>query len=420
MTQDKARKAEIRARMARTGETYTQAARRHGDRPEPSLPPVEAILAEAGKKFGFDPAVLTLAMSLCTEADRYPLLSAGATRRVKVFLDMKDWVALAKARLGRAEYPHDQVAYDMLRDATGRGDVIVPLTSTTFWEIDRISSLRQRTDLADVIAEISGFVTITGRSVLVGHQVRMALADRFSAPAPAPVDVFGLGQPFATGDRRRLAVVGRDGAAPALQADAVRLIESVGRVIGEYMMLRGPAPEELPELRALGYRPEEVEKVERQRVARERDLAARLASGDARSGHLADIVHARHLYWELDEQLRSGLEYYGIGIEDFFSHGKQWLTEFLDGIPSAAVAMTLTEKNFRFAGRDLSGNDVRDGDAMSAAIPYCDIVMTDKHVAAQLKRSPAVTRQGTVVLSRLRDLNDALPCLIADRAASAA
>ncbi len=58
MTRDKARKAEIRARMPRTGETYTQAARRLGDRPEPSMPPVETILAEAGKKFGFDPAVL--------------------------------------------------------------------------------------------------------------------------------------------------------------------------------------------------------------------------------------------------------------------------------------------------------------------------------------------------------------------------
>jgi hypothetical protein len=417
MTQDKARKAAIRARMARTGETYTQAARRLGDRPESTLPPVETILAEAGKKFGFDPAVLTLAMSLCAEADRYPLLPAHATGRVKVFLDTKDWVALAKARLGRPEYPHDQAAYDMLRNSTERGEVIVPLTSTTYWEIDRVSSLRQRTDLADVIAEISGFVTITGRSIFVGHQVRTALADRFSAPAPSPIDVFGLGRPFAIGDRGRFSVAGRDGATPTLPADAVRLIDGVGRVIGEYMMLRGPAPEELPELRALGYRPEEVEKVERQRVARERDLAARLASGDARTGHLADIVHARHLYWELDEQLRSGLEYYGIGIEDFFSHGKQWLTEFLDDIPSAAVAMPLTEKNFRLTGRGLSGNDVRDGDAMSAAVPYCDIVMTDKHVAAQLKRSPAVTRQGTIVLSRLRDLNDTMPRLIADRAA---
>ena len=59
--------------------------------------------------------------------------------------------------------------------------------------------------------------------------------------------------------------------------------------------------------------------------------------------------------------------------------------------------------------------DLRDTDATSTAIPYCDVAMTDKHVAAQLKRSVAVTMQGTLVLFRLRDLNDALPTLIADR-----
>jgi hypothetical protein len=52
------------------------------------------------------------------------------------------------------------------------------------------------------------------------------------------------------------------------------------------------------------------------------------------------------------------------------------------------VSVTLDEKNFR---------------------------NTDKHVAAQLKRSPAVTRLGTQVLSRLCDLSDLLPDLIASR-----
>jgi hypothetical protein len=77
--------------------------------------------------------------------------------------------------------------------------------------------------------------------------------------------------------------------------------------------------------------------------------------------------------------------------------------------------MTLDEKNFRNTDKNWSGNDVRDGDAMCAAVPYCDVVMTDKHVAAQLKRSPAVTRLGTQVLSRLCDLSDLLPDLIASR-----
>ena len=81
--------------------------------------------------------------------------------------------------------------------------------------------------------------------------------------------------------------------------------------------------------------------------------------------------------------------------------------------------MTLTEKGLRNPSKKLSGNDLRDADAMSAAIPYCDVVLTDKYVAAQLARSPAVTRLGTLVLPRLRDLNERLPGLIASRQSAA-
>jgi hypothetical protein len=50
------------------------------------------------------------------------------------------------------------------------GQVIVLLTAITYQGLSRISSPRQRTDLADVIAEISGFAAITGRSVATRHQ----------------------------------------------------------------------------------------------------------------------------------------------------------------------------------------------------------------------------------------------------------
>lgn len=126
-----------------------------------------------------------------------------------------------------------------------------------------------------------------------------------------------------------------------------------------------------------------------------------------------DVVHARYLFWELRYDLRDGLERYGIAIDEFFANSKDWLISFLDHIPSAAITITLTEKNFRNQDKAWTGNDLRDADAMSAAIPYCDVVLTDKHVAAQLARSPAVTRQGALVLPRLRDLARQLPDLIA-------
>jgi chromate transporter len=85
--------------------------------------------------------------------------------------------------------------------------------------------------------------------------------------------------------------------------------------------------------------------------------------------------------------------------------------DFLDGVALG--------KGFHNSYKKWTGNDIRDADGVSAAIPYCDVVMTDNYVAAQLANSPAVARHGTLVLSRLNDLNDVLPDLIASRAVGA-
>jgi len=406
--------------MAQTGEPYTEAARQLDEQTTiPGTTLTDTITSPfdaALQQFNIPRDVLTLALRHCAETDRYPLLGAATADRLKVYLDLKDWVALAKARLGRPESPQDTLAYEALRAATMAGEVIVPLTAATYMEVARISSLRQRTDLANVIAEISGFVTISGRSTVVEHQLRTALATRFGGPPPAPFPVFGIGEPFAVGIQRTLVLRQKGGGPPDLPDKLIREIETTSRVMGEYTMLRGPAPEDLPALRALGYRPEEVAKVEEARVNREKELAAMLRDGTADRGRLGDLVHARYLYWELVDHLPAALQSYSIDIRDFFAKGKEWLTALLDDIPSAAINIALTDKGFRNSYKKWTGNDIRDADAVSAAIPYCDIVITDKYVAAQLAKSPAVTRHGTRVLSRLSDLNNALPSLIASRA----
>jgi hypothetical protein len=117
----------------------------------------------------------------------------------------------------------------------------------------RIGSVRQRTDLADVIAEISGFAAITGRSVATRHQVLTALAARYGGPEPAPIRPLGIGINFAAGDQRRLVLSGQDDAPPGLPPEVMREIETGGRALMEYMMARGPEPGDLPALRAYGY-----------------------------------------------------------------------------------------------------------------------------------------------------------------------
>ncbi len=63
--------------------------------------------------------------------------------------------------------------------------------------------------------------------------------------------------------------------------------------------------------------------------------------------------------------------------------------------------------------------DVSDLPLRAVLILLAFVVLTDKYAAAQLTRSSAVTRLGTIVLPRLRDLNERLPGLIASRQSAA-
>src|SRR5260221_4744196 len=199
--------------------------------------PGGSVLDSAAAEFDIPKDALALALRYSGEAHEYPVFGA-AEGRLKVYLDLKDWVSLAKARLGRPQLPQDQVAYEMLRAATAAGQVVVPLSATTVMEVVRISSLRQRTDLAAVIAEISGFATITGRWIAVDHQLRTALAARYGE-APAAIRAFGLGVMFAFGDRRVLVLKGKDALAPGLPRAVAQEMVTTGRVLQEYMVLRG-------------------------------------------------------------------------------------------------------------------------------------------------------------------------------------
>jgi hypothetical protein len=410
VSQHRTGKVALRAGMTQAGEPSSEAAGRLGQQGTQAVP--RSFLSIASTALGLPEEAMSLVLRHDRETNEYPLIGADAEKRLRIYLDLKDWVALAKARLGRAEFPYDQAAYDRLRAAVTDRQVIVVLSATTYAEVGRISSLRQRTDLADVMAEISGFVTITGRSVALRHQFQTALAARFGGPESAPLRPLGLGIAFATGDRRRLVLRPKDGASPDLPAGQIREIEASGRAILEYEMMRGPRPEDIPQLRAYGYQPDAVTKIETERLAREKQLAAMLAAGTTERARLSDIVHARYLFWELRDYLREDMHPYGVTIDEFFAKGKAWLNAFLDDIPAAAITITLTEKGFRNRDKEWKGNDLRDADAMSAAIPYCDVVLTDKYVAAQLAKSSAVTRQDTMVLPRLRDLAARLPDLI--------
>ena len=74
-----------------------------------------------------------------------------------------------------------------------------------------------------------------------------------------------------------------------------------------------------------------------------------------------------------------------------------------------AVIEALAKANHKAAAnRPWRPNDIHDIDALSVAIPYCDIVVTERHFYTQVSKTSLAARFNTVILPKLEELRDAI------------
>jgi hypothetical protein len=172
--------------------------------------------------------------------------------------------------------------------------------------------------------------------------------------------------------------------------------------LAEYVFLRGPTPQEAASL--LGYEPGLAQAVADERAAREQQLMDLLADDPVKSLQLDDIIRARGLYWELGRRLPELLARGNISVESFFWRGKDWLSEFVDDLPSLQVQRALTAQTDRNGNRAWSRNDIHDIDGLAVAVPYCDVVVTERYACDVINRAGLAGQYGTVVIRSLAEL----------------
>jgi hypothetical protein len=126
-------------------------------------------------------------------------------------------------------------------------------------------------------------------------------------------------------------------------------------------------------------------------------------------------VQAREILHEHFELLQELLAEYRIDLHREIGldparpgSGRPRMTAFADRMPSVRIAVDLKAQLFR---NHWKVNALHDIDALSMAVPYCHVVVPDREMADLRSRSRAGQRNGTRVLSRLRDLPDQLAAL---------
>ncbi|MFD8094189.1 hypothetical protein [Streptomyces malaysiensis] len=344
-----------------------------------------------------------------------------------VYLDQNKWVDLLKAEKSGTESP-SLTAGAVLRRAVNSGTVVVPLAAGHYLETWHRSNWESRHALARIMRDLSQFSSLAPVQRVQRWEMDLAL-----------VEYLG----FATGQKGLKAVkdqiLGRGvDHAFASATGRLRLVESVaakGVVEGEEMEPDSKLLDLLEKVRALpndayewwslagnendsmihdDWETRGQHRIGDSYAEQERALSTHLASTPKKKQKLDDLIAAQDLM-EISEDIHEAAEAVGIKPLDVYGRlvemgGPEAIKGLLCAMPSVAVryeARRLKHRNLQWPWQQ---HDHIDLVSLSVAIPYADIVVTERQWAHLCKVAKLDQRFGTRVISRLGEL----PQLLAD------
>jgi hypothetical protein len=338
-----------------------------------------------------------------------PLLELPPDDVKLVYLDLNHWISFAQASTG---HPNGTRFVDTLKAckaATSAGAAVFVLSATHYLELNKIKDPSQRQAIANVMEELTGFASLIDRVVVMSLELDAMLDPLAKAPSPWPrIPVLGRGVRHCFGRASGVRIMGPDGDATEevrAQMGAEKFDELVAQAeLGlERSVLRGPADDEVENLRARGYKPETTIESGEKRAAQERQLTTILdADPAARHDRLRDVVATRELCVEFEDILPRVLVPRQLALRDVISDPESG-RKFVRAMPGTEVSIELKKAWHSNRDKKWSANDIYDIDAMALAVPYCDIVVTEKACHHALTTAQLGERMHTALL---RDLNE--------------
>ena len=344
-----------------------------------------------------------------------------------VYLDLKDWIAFAQVVSGHKHGPKHREVFDLCLQAVESGGAVMPLSLATYAELMKWKSPRQRRHVCTAIELLTdGYKTILCEVVLGVLELDQALFDNGMTQQLiwGRVPYVGVGVTHGNGRRLNPLIVnesGRDITADAfstLHPSAQQFLDEdgVSRVMSRYM-IAGPSDQAAEdELRSSGWKPESIAQMYEEMRDFENEFAAILAD----PAHQPDLLRGEQYDWR-NARLRDGvavrevvyrvmpsLVHLGISpIEVFNLDGSpealQEARELTASLPifDATVALkhSLHHEKHRW-----TVNDIYDITALTVALPYCDVVCSDKAMRHHIEKTGIAERLGTTVINDLQDL----------------
>jgi hypothetical protein len=143
-------------------------------------------------------------------------------------------------------------------------------------------------------------------------------------------------------------------------------------------------------------------------LASELELVDILNNDDQwRRGRIRDVVAARYLANDAVEIVTEAADARGVPLKDLCPTLES-ARQLTDGMPGADTYITLRTAAHRNAATRWRTNEIFDVDALSVAVPYCDVVVTGGHAHHVLTTARLPDRVGTKVFRTIDALVELL------------
>lgn len=313
------------------------------------------------------------------------MLGVPALESPTVYLDLGHWYALGEAKAGHPRQESHPEILAKLEGEAAAGRLIFPLSAMHYIELNENPRDAQRREAAQVMAAFSKFTTMASIGRIIDEEMARSFNKMCGRPMfPVRVPKFGNGVGYAFGETadsneevdypKEYAAL--EGAPQALRSHIPNYDAYVGRKIAD------------SELNSFNLMLETLRT--------DPDIAARPLDAICSRQLLFDVVD--NFVWArinagFAKSLPPGLR----SKEDF--------TAFVMSLPSRRVSTMMQFHYLKDISRNWTINDLRDVHLLSTAIPYCDVVLTDRKAWDTAKNRAHLDQEfSTAIFCSLDDL----------------
>jgi hypothetical protein len=319
----------------------------------------------------------------------------------RIYLDQNKWIDLARAVNGADGGERFEDARLILTAGVSSGDLSLPLSSAHYMETQNRREWNSRRRLGQTMLAFSKLQTIAPPDALLPPELDRAIVSLYgSALKPRPLQVFGSGvahafaedfEPWRVPDEQRASIADPG----ALERQANDLLQRAA--------LLGPTPgmeaAGIPDFDPFSH----LEVGERYAESKEKLRAIRVAER-WNSGERSMRVARAQAITDHQEPIEEALTRAGLTIDVLIDSEQEGMGAFVEAVPTILTSSELERHRHVASQKPWERQDLNDIGALSVAIPYCDIVVTERFWTDAAERSELPEKFGTVVTSDLAEL----------------